>query len=482
MNRTTAALVLLTVSAITATALAGGHSTQVYDGPGWVRYGCTTYPLNPSSKPSGKGTQDPAVVYDPALAWDATPTESGFRGYEWLKSGCTDSAAAITAMATGQKTYVGAINWSDKDEAIKPTIVEWARSVGKATGTISTVWWSHATPAGMSNAHNVKRGNYEAIANEMLNGDVLDVIMGCGNPGFDNDGHPAERDPKYVGGADTWAQLKAGTHPGRWQLRQTLAEFQALTTGDPTGHFLGCPQVSDTLQGRRTPTADWNGDGKIDGDDARSSPVHDPSRGSQGDPLNEGVPTLALMTRGALNILDADEDGFFLLIEGGAVDWANHARQPARMIEEQMDFNRAVEAVCKWVETHSNWDETLVIVTSDHDCGMVWGPNADTVPFDDIVDQGEGHLPGMRHYSGGHTHCLVPFYIRGAGAAAAAKLLDGTDETARVHWGIDRYLDNTDIFTIMRNSGARNIILMISDGASLNVFNAASMWEGRWVR
>jgi len=478
---------MLTVAATLAlvaaplAAAAPGYSTQVYDGPGWIRYGMSTHPLNQSSTPTMTGVQNPALVYNPLFAWDTTSAGSGFTGYNWLMSTYTDSAAAATAISTGQKTYNNALNWSDMNEAIVPTIVELAHGAGKATGTISSVQWSHATPAGLSNAHNVSRNNYAAIANQMLDGGVLDVIMGCGNPDFDNDGNPASMNAQYVGGSSTWSQLKAGTHPGGWQLAQTLADFQSLTTGTPTGRVLGVPQVYTTLQQSRSVTQDWSGDGQITAADARVAPVQDPARGSYGDSFTAGVPTLELMTRGALNILGAKPNGFFLHVEGGAVDWAGHANQPGRLIEEQMDFNRSVEAVVDWIETYSSWDESLLIVTSDHDCGLLWGPNSDTIPFDALVDNGAGVLPGMRFNSDNHTNSLVPFLARGAGSELATSLIDGFDAAAYAAWGVGGYLDNTDIFTIMNETDAKNIVLMISDGASFNTFNATSMWEGAWV-
>ena len=78
--------------------------------------------------------------------------------------------------------------------------------------------------------------------------------------------------------------------------------------------------------------------------------------------FNPNVPSLETMTRGALAYLSQDPNGFFVMIEGGAVDWAAHANNTARIIEEQVDFNRSVAAVVEWVEQNSSWDETLVIV------------------------------------------------------------------------------------------------------------------------
>ena len=64
------------------------------------------------------------------------------------------------------------------------------------------------------------------------------------------------------------------------------------------------------------------------------------------------------------------------MVEGGAVDWAAHDHQSGRMIEEQIDFNLSIEAVIAWVEEHSSWNETLVIVTADHETGYLAGPGS----------------------------------------------------------------------------------------------------------
>jgi alkaline phosphatase len=66
------------------------------------------------------------------------------------------------------------------------------------------------------------------------------------------------------------------------------------------------------------------------------------------------------------------------MIEGGAVDWKNHANEIGAMVKEQAAFNDAVAPVKHWVEKDSSWQQTLVIVTSDHECGMLWGPGTYT--------------------------------------------------------------------------------------------------------
>jgi alkaline phosphatase len=415
-------------------------STQVYDGPGWVKYACTTYPLNESNKPTGEGVQEPELIYRPERAWDTTPLAGKypFAGYEFLMSAATDSAAAGTAIATGEKTFDASINWSSTGGAMRGrTLAELAKKQGKAVGVVTTVQWSHATPACLGGAHSVSRDRYEAIANEMLDAPYLDVIMGAGHPEFDDDGKPAAKPSakpaQFVGGAPTWKLLKGGTHPKAWRLIQTKAQFEALASG--RGYVglkvLGVAQVHGTLQQKR---------GGYRPDDV---PFRQPLLGS--------VPSLRTMVEGALSVLESDPDGLYLAIEGGAVDWANHTRQPARLIEEQIDFNQAVQAVVRWVETHSNWDETLLVVTADHETGMVWGKTSDKVAFAPLVDRGKGRVPELRHNSGEHTNSLVPLYVRGVGSQGFAQGSRNVDPTAQKRWSVQpAYVDNTDISFLAR--------------------------------
>ncbi|MFZ5433090.1 MAG: alkaline phosphatase, partial [Calditrichota bacterium] len=136
----------------------------------------------------------------------------------------------------------------------------------------------------------------------------------------------------------------------------------------------------------------------------------------------------------------ASEAGLFLMIEGGAIDWANHSNQAGRLIEEMTDFNYAVEAVIAWVEANSNWDETLLIVTGDHETGYLWGPESgEPATWKPIVDNGAGNMPGAYYYSGVHTNSLVPFFAKGFGSERFTERAVKTDP----HNGL--YIDNTDI-------------------------------------
>jgi alkaline phosphatase len=380
--------------------------------------------------------------YDPARRWlsfDATFRE------------LTDSAAAATALFTGAKTLNGRI-------AVRPdgrevtSIAEIADRLGKATGTVTSVTTSHATPAPFG-AKDASRGAYDHIFRQMATGH-LDVIMGAGHPLFDDDGKPVQpKDDKayqYVGGRQMWEAIRSPAGHNGFAFIDAKADFARLAAGgDAPAKIIGVPRVAETLQANRA-------GGAVGPADA---------------PANTDVPDLATMALAAINVLDADRDGFVLMIEGGAVDWVNHANNGGRMIQEHADFNRAVNAVVDWVETNSSWSETLLIVTADHETGAIWGPgvwtdvNGDTrfgagdgfAGFAVPVNNGQGRMPGLSYASGNHTNELVPLWAIGAGAE---RFRDFTsrDVKAAGLWGEafggwdGSYVDNTTVFTVMHEA------------------------------
>ncbi len=362
--------------------------------------------------------------YDANLIWAR---------FDYAKNGCTDSAASATAMATGVKTKNGRINLDTKGN-ILPNLVERAEQLGKATGVITSVPFSHATPAGFV-AHNISRNNYTQLADEMVNQSAIDVIMGCGHPCYDDNGKPTQTcNYKYID-ESLWNNLKAGSigadadgdgTADAWTLIQNRDEFQQFTTGPTPKRLFAIAQAFATLQQSR------NGD--VD-----SPPFKVP--------LIETVPTLEEMTKAALNVLDNDPDGFFIMIEGGAVDWAGHNNQSGRLIEEMLDFNNSVDAVIEWVKKNSNWGETLVIVTADHETGYITGPGSGQFPagplWNELVNNGAGKLPGMLWNSGDHTNSLVPFFAKGRGAKLFKDTTDGEDPVR------GPYIDNTDIANVI---------------------------------
>lgn len=390
--------------------------------------------------------------YDPRKAW---------ADFDYVRDPTTDSAAAATALATGRKTYNGAIGvvGSKDDPRRVETVIEAAEKLGKATGVVTSVEFSHATPAAFV-AHNVSRNNYEEIAREMLFESAVEVIMGAGHPlyaGMSATPMPADEvNYKFVGGEEAWVALIArdagadcdGDGKGDpWILIEGREDFQKLASGPTPKRVCGIARVETTLQQKRF-------------GDKHAAPFEVP--------FNKGVPTLAEMTAAALNVLDNDPDGFFLMIEGGAVDWAGHAAQSGRMIEEALGTLDALDVVIEWVGKNSSWQETLVVITGDHETGYLTGPGSGPSRFElekagDLPPEGEklaspnwvalksngpDKLPDMEWHDGGHTNSLIPLYAKGAGSHLFEKYADEIDPVR------GRYLDNAEVgkvlFEVMR--------------------------------
>ncbi len=87
-------------------------------------------------------------------------------------------------------------------------------------------------------------------------------------------------------------------------------------------------------------------------------------------------------------------------------------RNSSRLIEEQISFDQAVSAVVDWVNANSNWGETLLIVTGDHETGYLWGPGSNPT-WEPLVNNGADMMPGMAFNSGNHTNSLVHLYAKG---------------------------------------------------------------------
>lgn len=402
----------------------------------WPRYWVATYPY-------GGG-------YDPAQAWSSI---------DYVKDSPTDSAAAATALVTGVKTYNAAIN-VDSSGARLQSIVDKAHSLGWAAGAITTVPISHATPA-VWMAHNDSRTNTLAIADEGFWGDpdktgshpggkgstqpATDVLIGGGHPiwisGYVSSAQYAKlASESGQPGAFTFVERVAGNSDGGTRL---LGAANDPTVVRLAGLFGGS---NGNIEYRLV-------DGS--GHDAEN-------------------PTLAEMTQAALAVLGRDPDGFALMIEGGAVDWAAHLNQMDEMVGEMIGFEEAVNAVIAWVDdpaTAANWSNTLVIVTGDHETGyLTAGPgvfpdqqlgvvNATTlakekavagssrraswedVDGDNAIDAGETVYWAWNHSS--HTNSLVPLYAKGTGAELFDQYAVAVDPARGA------YVDNTDVFKVM---------------------------------
>lgn len=269
----------------------------------------------------------------------------------------TDSAAGGTALSTGQKTYNGAIGVNTDTVAIK-TILEMAEEKGLATGLVSTSAITHATPASFI-AHQGSRGSYEDIAADFLKTDI-DVFIG--------------------GGYKHFAQRK-----DQRDLTRELQDKGYLVLRD-------MDEIAKVKSGKLA--------------------------GLTADEHNEVYPkrkmSLPLSTQTAINILNQNSKGFFMMVEGSQIDWGGHAQNTIYIVNEMLDFDRAVG---KALEFAANDKETLIVVTADHETGGMGlsGGNIKT------------GMVKAAYTSKDHTATMVPVFAYGPGAEHFTGIIDNTD-------------------------------------------------------
>ena len=285
----------------------------------------------------------------------------------------TDSAASATALFSGRKTYNGSINMSSTGERLVPIARRLQSEEGFRVGVVTSVPVSHATIGG-AYANNVTRKDYQDIARDLVGLpssshrreplDGLDVLLGGGwgetkeadtiqgdnylpgNSYFHEE--DLQRCKIENGGRYTVAERTTGMS-GRDVLMAATEKASAQNTrllglfGVKGGHL-----PFQTADGGFNPTLDVRGAEKY----------------SQADV--EENPTLADLTRAALRILHRKDSRFWLMIEAGDVDWANHSNNLDNSIGAVFSGEDAFTAVINWATESNLWNETALIVTSDH--------------------------------------------------------------------------------------------------------------------
>lgn len=230
----------------------------------------------------------------------------------------TDSAAASSSWGSGHRVPNGSINVGANGENYQP-ILQKFKKAGKAVGVVTTVSVTHATPAGFC-VNSLGRREEEQIAEKYASLN-FDVFLGGGQIYFD----PSKRDDKK----DVYAMFKNAN----FNIVKTKKELENASNDKPIlGVF-----ANDAL-----PYAiDLENDNDLKGK----------------------IPTLAEMTRKAIQKLSTNRNGFVLQIEGGKVDWAAHANDSAALLYDQLDFDDAVSVAMEFANQDKN---TLVIITTDH--------------------------------------------------------------------------------------------------------------------
>lgn len=235
----------------------------------------------------------------------------------------TDSGAAGTALATGFKTSNGSISIGPSGVDTLKTIAEMARDRGMRTGIVTSVGIDNATPACFY-AHNRSRDNYYDIARQMSSS-RFDYFGG----GYAEGDFPEKRTAaKAFEGEIPYVMQKAG-----YRIARTPAELAAVEPGTRCWAYAPYDRkAAMAFEMDRKPS-------EID---------------------------LAAFTREGIRLLD-NPAGFFMMVEGGKIDWACHANDAAAAARDIQAFDAAVREAITFYRRHPS--ETLIIVTADHECG-----------------------------------------------------------------------------------------------------------------
>ena len=288
-----------------------------------------------------------AEVDQAAVASGAATRDAYFLNLLGGKEPATDSASAATAIATGYKTDDGNLAWlpGDPDNGSLTTIAETLRKLkGFAISVVSTVPFSHATPAGFT-SHNKSRNNYAAIANEIIFRTVPEVVVAGGNSTYQ---------AGYIDPADQ-AKLQAGQTAYTYVGRQAGVDGATSLATTAAGVNLAAGQKLFGLYGGAGGNVEY-----YTVADAPGAPAVTRSTIEN--------PTLTDMTNATLGVLSQDPDGFFVMFEQGDIDWANHENNFRNMVGGVWDLDSAVRAAEGFVGQPGGpeWSDTLMLVTSDH--------------------------------------------------------------------------------------------------------------------
>ena len=252
----------------------------------------------------------------------------------------TDSAAAATALATGQKTNKGFIAKDPQGKDLT-TLIEAAEARGLATGVITTTRITHATPAAFL-AHNLSRDNENDIALDIVNGQV-EFLAGGGIRNFLPQG--TQLDAKDVTGRG----LKSRRDDSRDLLAEMKSQGYATFIGAAGAKALPQTDFTKITRALILPTM-----ANLPYDIERQDRFPD-------------CPSLADLVEDGIDVLSQDPDGFFVMVEGGRIDHACHANDPVAAIHGVLALDRAIEQALAFADKHP--DDTLIVVVGDHETG-----------------------------------------------------------------------------------------------------------------
>ena len=254
---------------------------------------------------------------------------SAFVNTQSATNGVTDSAAGGTALACGQKTKNGTLGMLKDLTTSVSSIADWARNSGAAVGITTSVAIDHATPAAFY-AHVKERHEQYTIGKQLVE---------SANDFYAGSDFTIPTDPEYPNGPTLYEEANAKG----FTISRGYADYQKRAAN---------AKKMILLQSEEASKAD------------RYSIPYALDR-------KDGDLTLTDITRAGIDFLmkkQGEKNGFFMMIEGGKIDWACHANDLA-FIPELIDMDNAVKVAYDFYKQHP--DETLIIVTADHETGGI---------------------------------------------------------------------------------------------------------------
>ncbi len=404
---------------------------------------------------------------------------------DYIKQNYTDSAAAGTSLYSGVKTFAGALGVDIFEQPVE-TILETAKAQGKATGTVSSVPFSHATPAATA-SHVNARGKLDdgipegalegqefdagdSVTQQMLLETQPDLILGGGHPlDYNNTDSEigGELNFRYIA-ESTYEELSNNPdgdnlygynflerNPNAAETLLDAAEALNPEDGDRLFGLYGARGQNGNLP-LVTADSDYSNTGLntfSHRSSQRAGETPDLNRPLMpGETIEDFIareanenPTLAEMTEASLEFLSKDEDGFFLAVEQGDMDWVLHDNNMDNLLGTFRDIDETVEVTVDWIMENGGWEENLLIVTADHDHYMTltdnfpalyreYGAEALTTAFDSAT---AGHYfgsnPDDKYEWGSHSNRPVPVYYQGAGS----EVLDGFIGEGFENYGVE---------------------------------------------
>ena len=292
-----------------------------------------------------------------------------------------DSAMTATAMNSGVKSYNESVNVDIRGRQVS-TVAHEAQAMGFSVGVVTSVPFSHATPA-CTYAHNVTRDDYQDITRDLVGRTSVahprtplpgvDVLLGGGFGDLSKEnelekhrksqGENFEPGNLWIAGSDLHSS--ALENGGRYVVAQR-------TAGQNGGEVLAAA-TRRAVEGQHRllglfGMGNYGGHLPYRTADGQYDPVRGKSeRGEAYQPADiTENPTLAQLTTSALEVLSRNPQGFWLMVEAGDVDWANHDNNLDNSIGAVLSGDDAFRTITDWVERNSNWNDSLMIVTADH--------------------------------------------------------------------------------------------------------------------